>query len=45
MKNATSTISLIIGLLLGAVAGHYHGKAQVYQGMFGHYERLAEVME
>ena len=42
MTQIISTITLLIGLFVGAAAGHFHGKAQVYEGMF---EANARVIE
>jgi hypothetical protein len=32
---------MLIGLALGSIAGHYHGKAEVYAGMFDQQAILA----
>jgi len=42
MKTIIPTITLLLGLCIGALAGHFHGKAQVYEGMF---EANARVIE
>ncbi len=33
MKTITTTLALILGLAIGALAGHFHGKAQVLERM------------
>ena len=33
MKTITATLALILGLAIGALAGHFHGKAQVLERM------------
>jgi ABC-type dipeptide/oligopeptide/nickel transport system permease subunit len=44
MKQTLPTIAMLIGLALGSIAGHYHGKAEVYAGMFNHQAMLAEAI-
>jgi hypothetical protein len=44
MREAVFFLCMIAMLLLGSVAGHYHGKATVYQGMFDHQAMLAEMI-
>lgn len=35
-SNIIPQLLFLLGVLFGAVAGHYHGVATVYQSMFGH---------
>jgi ABC-type dipeptide/oligopeptide/nickel transport system permease subunit len=44
MKQTLPTIAMLIGLALGAIAGHFHGKAEVYAGMFDQHAMLAEMV-
>jgi len=42
MKHYTPIITMILGIALGALAGHYHGKAEVYGDMFNQNALIAE---
>lgn len=44
MKTITPVITMIVGLALGAIAGHYQGKAEVYAGMFDYQAMMAEAV-
>lgn len=44
MKPYIPTLSMILGILIGAVSGHYHGKASVYADMFEQHAMIAEMI-
>ena len=44
MREAVFFLCMIAMLLLGSVAGHYHGKAEVYGAMFAHNSLVAEAL-
>lgn len=38
-------LAIFCALWIGAVGGHYHGKAQVYQGLMGHMTQTMEALK
>jgi hypothetical protein len=44
MRAALAYLLFVATALLGSVAGHYHGKAEVYGEMFDHQAILAELV-
>lgn len=44
MNTLITTTILLSGIVIGSVAGHYHGKAEVYASMFESHALVAEAL-